>query len=125
MHTFVALQLSCTNFIPLIMLSCMGYHIKSLHLFPLSLPAAYHPTPPSYKAHWENTFITASRAMNDYLLDLEYATQSPITTPSSLPPFDSCKIVAYEDCQNTIETFADQVLSNTRDLLKVSCRSER
>lgn len=60
-------------------------HFKSLHLFLLSLPAAYHPTPPSYKAHWENTFITASRAMNDYLLDLEYATQSLIKTPSSHP----------------------------------------
>ena len=54
--------------------------LDQVHLFLLSFPGAYHPTPRSYNAHWENTFITASRAMNDYLLDLEYATHSLVTT---------------------------------------------
>ena len=31
----------------------------------------YKVQPPSVKAYWQNTFVTASRAMTDYLLDLE------------------------------------------------------
>ena len=42
-------------------------------LVPIS-PASgqpYQPSPTSHKAYWENTFITVTRAMSDYLLDLE------------------------------------------------------
>ena len=37
---------------------------------PICLPG-YQPSPASPKAYWENTFVTASRAMKDYLLDME------------------------------------------------------
>jgi len=49
------------------LLSVVNYYCTVSHS-----PGSYQPEPLSYKAHWENTFIPASRAMSDYLLDLEY-----------------------------------------------------
>jgi len=48
------------------LLSVVNYYCTVSHS-----PGSYQPEPLSYKAHWENTFIPASRAMSDYLLDLE------------------------------------------------------